>query len=280
MPTLAASPSLRYSKGVGERGSTQPLPVVVMTSRLARSKPPARSRSSNRKRSPPADVGAVEAGVGADRLDGRLLGGPLDLSPSGPAPRRSGPPDRASPRHQRTLTAGPQLRSWGWTTPSSVSRSPTLADRSITTTKPRSRTPLNTRAVNATTAPSPRARAARGAGVPREPPRRTPVEAAQAAPERHQGDEDHGRDDRGEQHAPRPGGPGSMPTSALDCRFHTMPATRAATAADGQHPEVDPPRPGRGSAAGPGRAAPGPPRRRSPRRGSRTPRSIPATSPW
>ena len=46
MATAAESPPLRYSKVSIKAGSTQPLPVVVITSRLARWKPPARSRSS------------------------------------------------------------------------------------------------------------------------------------------------------------------------------------------------------------------------------------------
>ena len=46
MATAAESPPLRYSKLSIMAGSTQPLPVVVNTTRLARWKPPARSRSS------------------------------------------------------------------------------------------------------------------------------------------------------------------------------------------------------------------------------------------
>ncbi|CAM5480500.1 hypothetical protein SNARM312S_03329 [Streptomyces narbonensis] len=46
MATAAESPSPRYSKESTAAGSTQPLPVVVMTSRFARSKPPARRRSA------------------------------------------------------------------------------------------------------------------------------------------------------------------------------------------------------------------------------------------
>jgi hypothetical protein len=46
MATMAESPSVRYSKLSIAPGSSQPLPVVVATSRFARSKPPARSRSA------------------------------------------------------------------------------------------------------------------------------------------------------------------------------------------------------------------------------------------
>ena len=43
--TIAESPPVRYSNESDSAGSTQPLPVVVTTSRFARWKPPARSRS-------------------------------------------------------------------------------------------------------------------------------------------------------------------------------------------------------------------------------------------
>ena len=46
MATIAESPPVRYSKLSIAPASSQPLPVVVATSRLARSNPPARSRSS------------------------------------------------------------------------------------------------------------------------------------------------------------------------------------------------------------------------------------------
>jgi hypothetical protein len=46
MATMAESPPVRYSKLSMAPESSQPLPVVVATSRLVRSKPPARSRSS------------------------------------------------------------------------------------------------------------------------------------------------------------------------------------------------------------------------------------------
>jgi hypothetical protein len=46
MATMAESPPVRYSKLSVAPESSQPLPVVVATSRLARSKPPARSRSA------------------------------------------------------------------------------------------------------------------------------------------------------------------------------------------------------------------------------------------
>ena len=46
MATMAESPPVRYSKLSTAPESSQPLPVVVATSRLSRSKPPARSRSS------------------------------------------------------------------------------------------------------------------------------------------------------------------------------------------------------------------------------------------
>ena len=46
MATAALSPPVSYSKAVSAAGSTQPVPVTPATSRLARWKPPARSRSS------------------------------------------------------------------------------------------------------------------------------------------------------------------------------------------------------------------------------------------
>ena len=69
MATIAESPPVRCSKLSTAPESSQPLPVVVATSRLARSKPPARSRSATRELGALLHVGGrLGAGVGPDQL--------------------------------------------------------------------------------------------------------------------------------------------------------------------------------------------------------------------
>ena len=152
-----------YSSESTAAGSTHPEPVVVIAARVPRSNPPARARSSTASR-------ARCSAVGADSRPEYARTGDVATAPEkaamsagdGPVPAKvrpccpsdthgtsdPGPPDRSGPA--------------GCTTPSSVVEFRTEKALSAAATRPSSSTPLTSRAVPATTATQPTARAARG----------------------------------------------------------------------------------------------------------------------
>ena len=103
---------MRYSKLLAALGSTQPVPVVVTTSRCCRSNPPARSRSSTASRGLLLRVlGVGEPREDADRLDRRAVRQLADLLGTRTS-ADEGPPLHAQvvPVDQRLVAAGAQRR--------------------------------------------------------------------------------------------------------------------------------------------------------------------------
>src|SRR4029453_4637889 len=96
MATMAESPPVRYSKLSIDPESSQPLPVVVATSRFPRANPPARPRPPTASLarppgSPRGRAGGGGAGIGPDRLGRRRPGERGDLGARGAGPG-DGPP--------------------------------------------------------------------------------------------------------------------------------------------------------------------------------------------
>ena len=92
MATVAVSPPLRYSDESTSAGSTQPLPVVVTTTRFLRSNPPARSRSLTARAARDPASGA-DASPAYARI-GSSAGWPVNFSISltvGPLPTKLRP---------------------------------------------------------------------------------------------------------------------------------------------------------------------------------------------
>ena len=105
---MALSPPVMYSNVSTELGTPQPLPVVVTTSRYARSKPPARSRSLTASCARSSTSSADRhPGVGADRLGRRFAGEGSDVLDGRTAPSEGASlASQRIPRHQRFVATG------------------------------------------------------------------------------------------------------------------------------------------------------------------------------